>query len=93
MITVDDNVKSLGNGVYTVNVEMKSNLEKAVRVHFSNPDNVAEVSPAGVRVFIKEKVESTLTINTLKEIPNGKVKIQAVYDRKKDPIVFEVNLK
>ena len=93
IIKVDDNVKSLGNGVYTVKVEMKSNLEKAVRVHFSNPDNVAEVSPAGVRVFIKEKVESTLTINTLKEIHNGKVKIQAVYDRKKDPIVFEVNLK
>lgn len=93
VITVDENVKSLGNGVYTVNVEMKSNLEKAVRVHFSNPDNVAEISPDGVRVFLKATVNTTLTINTLKEIPNGTVTIKAVYDREQEPITLNVKLK
>ena len=93
VITLDENVKSLGNGVYTVNVEMKSNLEKAVRVHFSNPDNVAEISPDGVRVFLKATVNTTLTINTLKEIPNGTVTIKAVYDREQEPITLNVKLK
>lgn len=93
IITVDENVKSLGNGVYIVNVEMKSNLEKAVRVHFSNPDNVAEISPDGVRVFLKATVNTTLTINTLKEIPNGTVTIKAVYDREQEPITLNVKLK
>lgn len=93
IITVDENVKSLGNGVYTVNVEMKSNLEKAVRVHFSNPDNVAEISPDGVRVFLKATVNTTLTINTLTEIPNGTVTIKAVYDREQEPITLNVKLK
>lgn len=93
VINVDNNVKSLGNGVYTVQLEIKSNLEKAVRVNFSNPENYVAVSPAGVRVFIKANVKTTLQLNTLKDIPDGKVKIKAVYDREQEPIIFEVKLK
>lgn len=93
VINVDNNVKSLDNGVYTVQLEIKSNLEKAVRVNFSNPENYVAVSPAGVRVFIKANVKTTLQLNTLKDIPDGKVKIKAVYDRGQEPIIFEVKLK
>lgn len=93
VINVDNNVKSLGNGVYTVQLEIKSNLEKAVRVNFSNPENYVAVSPAGIRVFIKANVKTTLQLNTLKDIPDGKVKIKAVYDREQEPIIFEVKLK
>lgn len=93
VISVSDNVKSLGDGVYSVQIEMKSNLDKAVRVHFSNPDNVAKISPEGIRVFLKANVKDRLTINTLKEIPDGKIKIKAVYDREQEPIILEVKLK
>ena len=92
-ISVDGVAKNIGNGEYTVNIKLKSNLEKAVRVHLTNPDNVAEVSPKGIRVFIKASVSQTINIKVLKEIPNNTIYLNAVYDRAKPPIQLEIKLK
>lgn len=92
-ISVDGVAKNIGNGEYAVNIKLKSNLEKAVRVHLTNPDNVAEVSPKGIRVFIKASVDKTINIKVLKEIPNNTIYLNAVYDRAKPPIQLEIKLK
>ena len=92
-ISVDGVAKNIGNGEYTVNIKLKSNLEKAVRVHLTNPDNVAEFSPEGIRVFIKASVDKTINIKVLKEIPNNTIYLNAVYDRAQPPIQLEIKLK
>ncbi|MDT3694413.1 MAG: 4Fe-4S dicluster domain-containing protein [Mucispirillum sp.] len=93
MIDIDSNVSSLGNGVYTCNVEIKNNLDKPVRVKFVNPDNLAEITPEMVRVYIQSTKTETITINTKGDIPNGKLTVNAYYDRHKPPLTFELNIK
>ncbi len=93
MIKIDESVSSLGNGIYTCNVEIKNNLNKPVRVKFVNPDNLAEITPEMVRVYIQSTKTETITINTKGDIPNGKITVNAYYDRNNPPLIFELNIK
>ena len=93
MIQTAGSVTSLGNGVYTCSVEIKNNLDKPVRVKFVNPDNLAEITPEMVRVYIQSTKKETITINTKGDIPNGKLSVNAYYDRNKPPLTFELNIK
>lgn len=93
VVNFANNVKSLGNGVYTCDVEIKNNLEKPIRVKFVNPDNLAEIKPEMIRVFIQSTKTETLTINTLGNIPNGKLVLDVYYSRHGHPLTYEINLK
>ena len=93
MINTVGNISSLGNGVYTCNVEIKNNLDKPVRIKFINPDNLAEITPEMVRVYIQSTKTETITINTKGEIPSGVLTIEAYYDRNTPPLKFDVNIK
>ena len=92
VITFNDTVTDLGNGVYNVDVKIKNNQEKAIRVFFKDIDNKTEITPDGIRVFIQSSVNETITINTLDDI-NDTITILATYDRKKEPIKIELKLK
>lgn len=92
VITFNDTVTDLGNGVYNVDVKIKNNQEKAIRVFFKDIDNKTEITPDGIRVFIQSSVNETITINTLDDIKDT-ITILATYDRKKEPIKIELKLK
>ncbi len=93
MVSFSNTVTQLGDGVYTVDVKIKNNQEKAIRVYFKNPDKKADITPEGVRVFIQSTVNTTLTINTKEKIENNKLRIYVIYDRKKEPLSVELDLK
>ena len=93
VVNFANNVKSLGNGVYTCDVEIKNNLDKPIRVKFINPDNLVEIKPEMIRVFIQSTKTETLTINTLGNIPNGKLVLDVYYSRHGHPLTYEINLK
>lgn len=93
VISFSNDIKSLGNGVYTCNVEIKNNLDKPVRVRFNNPDNLAEIKPEIMRVYIQSTKTETITINTTGNISDGKLVIEAHYNRHGHPLTYEINLK
>ncbi len=88
-----NNVSSLGNETYTCNVEIKNNLNKPVRVKFVNPDNLADIAPEMIRVYIQSTKKETITIKTKENIHNGILTINAYYDRNHPPLIFELNIK
>ncbi len=93
LISFSEHINNESNGVYTVDVKIKNNQEKAIRVYFTDIDNKTEIIPEGVRVFIQSSVNTKLTIKTKQEIKNNKINIKAVYDRKLEPLNFELTLK
>lgn len=46
-----------------------------------------------VRVYIQSTKTETITINTKGDIPNGKITVNAYYDRNNPPLIFELNIK
>lgn len=93
MISFSNDIKPLGNGVYTCSVEIKNNLDRPVRVKLINPDNLAEIKPEMIRVYIQSTKTETITINTKGDVPNGKLAIEAHYNRHGHPLTYEINLK
>lgn len=92
-ISYENTASSLGNGVYICNLEIRNNLNRPVRIQLTNPDDFAEINPEEIRVYIQSIKKETITISTKQDIPNGKLTIDAYYDRNTPPITFEINIK
>ncbi len=93
-IKVIDNIKLLDNGSYIVNIEIKNNQDRPIRVRFVNPDNLVEIKPVETtRIYIQSTKKESITITPIKDIPDGKINIEAYYNKKDEPIIFEVNIK
>lgn len=77
---------------YAVDVKIKNNLDKPIRVTFTNPDELVDITPNMIKVYIKSSKEETIYIYTKEEIPNGELLINAYYGTNHTPLTFKLNL-